>query len=160
MNLLSNFSNDSEDNKFYCLNGNQLFLNYGKPLNDLDKAKNTSTIVIPKSVEPYPKRPVKLIAETEEQWTEVAQMLTRFSAGTIAFDDQKAADREKYAYLKSLCCHYFPLCTKGDEYRNWCKFAHPKNKCKLAESFLLGILRKYDSDNSLRLAVVTGVEHG
>ncbi|GMR39139.1 hypothetical protein PMAYCL1PPCAC_09334, partial [Pristionchus mayeri] len=89
--LNKHFAIDSEDNKYYCVNGHQLRVNYGKRLNDLDKAvkkKKVQRNVIEQ-------RPLKLLAETREQWLYVAGALENFGevkAANSIINELKGAD--------------------------------------------------------------------
>ncbi|GMS79946.1 hypothetical protein PENTCL1PPCAC_2121, partial [Pristionchus entomophagus] len=74
---------DSEDNQYFLVNGGRLHVEYGKKLNDLAKRQSSRGKRIEGkrlSVEDELNelRPMKLLAETREQWAEVARIIRNF----------------------------------------------------------------------------------
>ncbi|GMR35705.1 hypothetical protein PMAYCL1PPCAC_05900, partial [Pristionchus mayeri] len=89
--LNKHFAIDSENNKYYCVNGHQLRVNYGKRLNDLDKTVKKEKV----QRNEFKQRPLKLLAETREQWLNVAGALENFGevkAANSITNELKGAD--------------------------------------------------------------------
>ncbi|GMS79947.1 hypothetical protein PENTCL1PPCAC_2122, partial [Pristionchus entomophagus] len=77
---LNRIAIDSEDNQYFLAKGGRLYVQYGKRLNNLSKIHFSKGVTKPRSVERHLNelRPMKLLAETKEQWTGVARFIKNF----------------------------------------------------------------------------------